>query len=183
MEKHPKYWLDEADYNKTPEPKDMTSEEIEQHIKDLEAVLIILYDLTDLFHDRASDERDLNMLKTANGVCDIIDFLKEIIRISQIEGANEESARVIIQFALALVGAIMNAWALSMLWGWFIVPIFKAPALSIVQAIGVALIATLLTSHLQPKTNKSKDFTDLVGKAIGYPIITVCIGWAVSGLL
>lgn len=100
---------------------------------------------------------------------------------------NEESAgytiRIIIQFALALVGAIMNAWALSMLWGWFIVPIFKAPALSIVQAIGVALIATLLTSHLQPKTNKSKDFTDLVGKAIVYPIITVCIGWAVSGLL
>lgn len=136
MEKHPKYWLDEADYNKTPEPKDMTSEEIEQHIKDLEAVLIILYDLTDLFHDRASDERDLNMLKIANGVGDIIDFLKEIIRISQ-EDKNEESAShtVIIQFVLALVGAIMNAWALSMLWGLFIVPIFKAPALSIVQAI------------------------------------------------
>lgn len=86
-----------------------------------------------------------------------------------------------------VVGTIMNGWALSMLWGWFIMPIFAAPSLSVVQAIGVAMVVSFLTSGLQSETYKSKDFTDLIGqfagKAIIYPIVVVAIGWLVSGLL
>lgn len=89
---------------------------------------------------------------------------------------------------LALIaGTAMNGWGLSMLWGWFIVPIFKAPPLSTVQAIGVAMVISFLTSDLQSETYKSKDFADLIGifagKAIVYPVIVVAIGWLVSGLL
>lgn len=82
------------------------------------------------------------------------------------------------------VATIMNG---SMLCKWFITPVFGAPSLSILQAIGVAMVLSLLTPGLQSKTNKRKDYTDLivqyVGKIILYLIIVVAIGWLVSVLL
>lgn len=42
-------------------------------------------------------------------------------------------------------GAMMNGWALSKLWSWFIVSTFALPALTIPAAIGVALVVNYLT--------------------------------------
>ncbi len=38
------------------------------------------------------------------------------------------------------VGAIINGWILSIIWGWFMVPIFHLPALSIPAAIGFVAV-------------------------------------------
>ena len=37
--------------------------------------------------------------------------------------------------------------ALSVLWGWFLVPVFNLPPPSVAQAIGIALVVTYRTNH------------------------------------
>ena len=50
--------------------------------------------------------------------------------------------------ALMAVGAILDGWVLSILWGWFMVPVFHLPPLTIAPAIGIALMTGLLTREV-----------------------------------
>ena len=91
---------------------------------------------------------------------------------------------------LAIIGAlvlipvtsILNGWVLTKLWGWFVVPVFGLPALSIAPAIGLSIIVGYLTIH----ANKSNDSSsnDGVGlalfKAISTPLLYLFFGWIVS---
>ena len=44
-----------------------------------------------------------------------------------------------------VVGYLLNGLALKMLWGWFMVPTFGLPTLSLAQAIGVGIMVGFLT--------------------------------------
>jgi hypothetical protein len=47
---------------------------------------------------------------------------------------------------LLAVGALLNGWALTLLWSWFVVPTFPdLPVLSLGQAIGLGMIISFLT--------------------------------------
>lgn len=48
-------------------------------------------------------------------------------------------------FVILILNSLINGWALSLLWQWFIVPVFSAPVLSLGQAIGVAMVVSFLT--------------------------------------
>lgn len=86
---------------------------------------------------------------------------------------------------LMFVGAILNGWALSVLWGWFVAPVFGIPELSILQAIGFGLIVSYMTR--EPDSSKSKDKDDdshpvitmMIVTALR-PIFAVFIGWIVT---
>lgn len=89
--------------------------------------------------------------------------------------------------AAIVIGSIMNGWALSVLWTWFIVPIFKWPILSIAQAVGLGMVVSFLTRHSINTDDTSKDMTDAVGAVIAnsaiYPVLVVGIGWIVTVFL
>ena len=58
---------------------------------------------------------------------------------------------------LALVwGAAWGGFTLSVLWGWFVVPLFGLPALSIAQAFGLALVVRS-ANGISSQSEKSKD--------------------------
>lgn len=44
---------------------------------------------------------------------------------------------------------ILNGAVLKLIWGWFMLPIFGLPTLSLTQAIGVSLVIGFMT-HLRP---------------------------------
>lgn len=72
--------------------------------------------------------------------------------------------------AILMVAAILwlNGFALQYLWGLFIVPVFKLPALTVAQAIGVVLVSQFLTKHLSkddPKKDKDEPEADAKTKA------------------
>lgn len=50
--------------------------------------------------------------------------------------------------AMITFAAIMNGFTLSILWGWFIVPVFGLHDLTIVQAIGISFIIGFFTAKL-----------------------------------
>lgn len=77
---------------------------------------------------------------------------------------------------------VLNGWALSVLWGWFIVPLFGLPVLSIPYAIGIALIAGMLKGHTKdPDTDDDK--AAVLAKIFLFPFIALFIGWIVKGFI
>lgn len=84
--------------------------------------------------------------------------------------ATDQSCTVALLLTIAVmvmipVGAIANGLALSTLWGWFIIPAFGAPALSIVTAIGLAMVVSYMTYQYN-ETQQAGNTTTALIKAI-----------------
>jgi hypothetical protein len=76
---------------------------------------------------------------------------------------------------MVITSTIVNGWALSLLWAWFVVPIFELPALSLMQAIGIAMIINFSTANLAKENFQiEKGWADIIGHyingVIGYPV-------------
>jgi len=80
--------------------------------------------------------------------------------------------------AMILVATLLRGWALSVLWGWFVVPIFGVPALGIAQAIAVAMVVSMLTHQYVP--SKEKDTWGPWAQIFLAPLFAVGIGWIVK---
>jgi hypothetical protein len=93
----------------------------------------------------------------------------------------------VIVIAALILATFMNGWVLSLLWKWFIVPIFKLPMLTVIQAIGIFMTVNFLTVHLQNEITETKTVSDLasvfIGKVLVYPLMVAGIGWLISGLV
>lgn len=85
---------------------------------------------------------------------------------------------------LMVVSSIFGGYALSVLWGWFVVPTFGAPTLGIVPAIGIAIVVGYLT-HQMNECKKEEDddlgakITKLVVITLGKPAFALFFGWIV----
>jgi len=77
--------------------------------------------------------------------------------------------------ATALLG-IQYGVVLSILWGWFIVPVFEIPELSIPAATGSVYICTLLANIGKKSTNEVFDW----GLAAGRPFYVLFLGWVLQ---
>ena len=87
----------------------------------------------------------------------------------------------------AIVGvalyAVYNAWVLTILWGWFIVPL-GVKSLSIAHAYGFTLLTSLILGNRGVKENKNKE--DWVGTVITWlllPLVALFFGWIAVGFM
>ena len=84
-----------------------------------------------------------------------------------------------------VAASVLNGWALSVMWGWFIVPTLGAPALSVPAAIGLGIIASFLTTrglNNSARANKGQELVVLISElfyAIFYPLCSLAIGYIV----
>lgn len=82
---------------------------------------------------------------------------------------------------IMVVAAILRGWALSILWGWFAMPVFGLPALGIAQAMGVALTIGILTHQYVP--NKDKETWQPFATMLCAPFLGLLIGWIIKGYM
>lgn len=78
---------------------------------------------------------------------------------------------------------IYNAWVLTILWGWFIIPL-GVKALSVAHAYGITLVTGLILSNRGVKENKDKD--DWVGSILTWlllPLVALFFGWIAVGFM
>ncbi len=86
-------------------------------------------------------------------------------------------------FVIAPIGVVLKGWALSTLWGWFIVPTFGIPSLSIPAAIGISLIAAYLAKPVMPEDEKKSPgelALERISRQLFVPPIVVFLGWIVT---
>lgn len=82
------------------------------------------------------------------------------------------------------ISSILNGWVLSILWGWFIVPTFGAPDISVVQAIGLALVVRFLTAsrsieESDDSISKEEKVQKALVVAVVVPLFALFVGWIV----
>jgi len=88
---------------------------------------------------------------------------------------------------ISVIASILNGWALSVLWGWFVVPTFALPNLGIVQAIGLSMVINLFLwgargySEIEYKDKKvqKNSITGTFSYVVMTPFISVFLGWIV----
>lgn len=85
--------------------------------------------------------------------------------------------------AMMVISSLLRGYALSVLWGWFMVPTLGLPALSVVQAIGIAIVISFLTYQYNDCQKKEKSFGETVGQAsvmaVVYPLGALLFGWVI----
>lgn len=81
---------------------------------------------------------------------------------------------------LLTLGMLITGWALWLLWGWFAVPIFGLPPLTIAQSYGVAGVVGFLTKQVVHEPGTSANKKILIN--LTFPFISVAFGWLVYKL-
>jgi len=83
---------------------------------------------------------------------------------------------------LVILNAIYSGYVLSILWGWFVSPVFNIAELTINSAIGISLVINFLTyqSDAAKEADKSDFFGKLIARIIIMPTTALIIGWIVT---
>jgi hypothetical protein len=86
---------------------------------------------------------------------------------------------------LLAASAVWRGYVLSILWGWFAIPAFGLPALSIPFAIGISLITSMLTSsrsgrEAEKPMTPAERFWNAFGSIVLGPALVLVIGWIVQ---
>lgn len=91
----------------------------------------------------------------------------------------------IVMFLLALtVYPFLYGWALSVLWGWFVVPVFGAPQITVWYAYGLTLVAAMITGQTARVNgeNKKAEWSTVIATMLS-PLVIVFIGWIIHTYL
>ncbi len=78
---------------------------------------------------------------------------------------------IIVLTVILMAGAyLLDGWVLSILWGWFVVPVFHAPILAVVPAMGISTTVGFLTYHKPAEDSKAKSTTLTMIEGILYAV-------------
>lgn len=84
---------------------------------------------------------------------------------------------------LIVASSILNGYVLSVLWGWFVVPTFGAPSLSIAPAIGIALVVGYMTHQIHDCQKEDRSFSQKIAEGVAMivlkPMLALFFGWIV----
>lgn len=98
------------------------------------------------------------------------------------------SAAIFVVTVLSLVAALalyalIRGWVLSVLWGWFAVPVFGAPPLGIAQAVGIAIVVGMFMPHIDRKEREGAEAFSHAMAMFAAPFVALGIGWIVKGFM
>lgn len=77
---------------------------------------------------------------------------------------------------LGIIGIMWSGYVLSIVWGWFIVPIFHLPPLTVAQAISVSLVFGLFRSHTSCAKDKDEPSWAPLLTAFLAPLLVLAFG-------
>jgi hypothetical protein len=97
---------------------------------------------------------------------------------------------ILVLLVILLPGSIiMSGWVLTILWSWFIVPVFNLPSLTIPYAIGISTVISMLTnktvsSNAVNNKNEKKETSTVIAEALalsfGVPLFLLFFGWIIT---
>lgn len=69
-------------------------------------------------------------------------------------------------------GAMLNGYVLSVVWAWFIVPVFGLPEISVAQGLGIALVVGMMT-HQDVPLDKEQEWWAPAMTTLVKPLVTL----------
>jgi len=72
---------------------------------------------------------------------------------------------------LLAISAIWKGYVLTVLWGWFVVPTFGLPALSLAPAIGMSMVVSFLTHQSDATKEQEGSSSERLAKAVAHALL------------
>jgi len=94
--------------------------------------------------------------------------------------------QLVLAVAILVVTLVISGWAIFLLWGWFIVPMFSVSEMSIAQAMGISLFVALFIGEKQDSDDKQRELIDVVRVIVAAVFRLLCIvflGWIIVGFM
>lgn len=88
---------------------------------------------------------------------------------------------LVVVIASVVLAIVLNGWALSVLWSWFVVGLFDLPSLTIGKAIGLSCVVSFLVGNRNRgggKQDRNAAYKNLAIVVLS-PIVTVATGWII----
>ena len=79
--------------------------------------------------------------------------------------------------SILILYSLVNGLVMSLLWAWFMVPIFHLPALTIPGAIGVSLLISYCT--YEGRKDDTATMHDHLSRLVAKPLCGLLVGWIV----
>lgn len=83
---------------------------------------------------------------------------------------------------LMVFAALWSGYALSLLWGWFMVPLFRLPELTINSAIGIGMIVSYMSKNSSVENDDlslSEKLIKAFSEATAKPLFAIAFGYIV----
>lgn len=100
------------------------------------------------------------------------------VRITITEKETKTRGTVIAECVLVFASGFLGVWTFSLLWGWFIVPIFGVPQISMFQSLGIMLTASLINGSSSGERSNCSDLEKYLRLFI-LITLTLVSGWFV----
>jgi len=88
--------------------------------------------------------------------------------------------KIAITLLVGALGVFVGGWVLSEVWGWFIVPVFNAPSLTVIQAVGITFVVFLVLPGRPPPDTKDKDWMELFALGIAQSLVSPLVTWLLA---
>lgn len=73
----------------------------------------------------------------------------------------------------------VNGFVLSVMWGWFVVPVFHVPELGLWQVVGLAMVLQLFAGQTSVAREKTEDAGKAFMNVFLLPFLILGLGWLV----
>lgn len=95
---------------------------------------------------------------------------------------------VVITIVTIVYATFTGGLVIAALWGWFMVPIFKLPELTIMQAIGVGYVVSYIVTRVDPniKTEENSPYLILAKSlaiSTGKAVVFLVFGYIIKSLM
>jgi len=81
------------------------------------------------------------------------------------------------------VAAIWRGYVVSVLWGWFAVPLLHLPPMGVAQAMAIGLLASVLTHQYVPSDSDKEDWWKQFFYIALMPLAALLIAWILKGFI
>lgn len=78
--------------------------------------------------------------------------------------------------------ALLRGWVIALLWGWYVTDYFGARPLTIVEAVGLGILASLFTPSGPDDSDEEGWWIKSILRALINPILALAFGFAWSFL-
>jgi hypothetical protein len=99
---------------------------------------------------------------------------EEVVLFRQIKGERVTMKAVLLFIWLLIVligGSMWSGYVLSVMWEWFVVPVFHAPQMSVAVAIGLSMLIGMLTRNPQEESKKETDTASMMVSSFSWAFL------------
>lgn len=91
--------------------------------------------------------------------------------------------KAILMIAITYALCVWEGFAIKVLWGWFLVPQFGFPPIGIAHAVGISVLAGLLTHQAASNAGSDERTAQVLAYAAVSPLAALLVGWIVTKFL